>query len=324
MRRSVLLAGCWALAATALPARAGLVFQFDYTYDTGGFFTADAKKALAKAAEAFTGFTDQLSEIKPAGDNSWTVEFDNPGTGAKQTVNNLAVGKNTLVVYVGARDLADELARGGFGGYTAGPKSTNAFKETLFTRGQKGALGTPPTDFGPWGGAITFDTKTKDGKDRAYSFDPAAGPAAGKIDFLSVATHELAHVLGFGLAPSWDAFVKGSGFAIEFEGPTSKKVNGGSNVDLQPNDPTHWGALEKSPGVDGTKGRTPLMIPETDYSQRVPMTQLDYAGLRDVGWEVPGKLIPAAVPEPSVVGMAAAGAVGLLGVVRRCRRTAAR
>lgn len=195
------------------------------------------------------------------------------------------------------------LGIGGPGGFSAG--GTAAFLNTVRARGQSGALlANDPTDFGPWGGSITFDT------DAAWYFDPdplTLEVFPGQNDFYSVAVHELAHLLGIGTAPSWDTFVSGS----VFTGTASRAENGGFNVPLS-GDTGHW--------ADGTTDRvaTPMtlalqetaMDPSLLQGTRKYFTELDYAGLDDLGWQV-------AVPEPGVAGLLAAGGVMLLGWRRR-------
>ena len=56
-------------------------------------------------------------------------------------------------------------------------------------------------------------------------------------DFYSVAVHELAHLLGFGTADSWDALVNNT--TDTFLGPKSMTLNGGVAVPLD-FDLSHW------------------------------------------------------------------------------------
>ncbi|MCZ6464799.1 MAG: PEP-CTERM sorting domain-containing protein, partial [Proteobacteria bacterium] len=115
---------------------------------------------------------------------------------------------------------------------------------------------------------------------------------------LSVAVHELFHVLGFGLSEAWREFVElGS-----FDGPASAAVFGGP-VPLH-SDQEHW--------ADGTifGSELALLAPFLPAGERLLPTDLDWAGLQDGGWEL--------VPEPSTAACVLAG-LAILGARRRPR-----
>jgi hypothetical protein len=95
-------------------------------------------------------------------------------------------------------------------------------------------------------------------------------------------------MLGLGASAAWDALVE-QDLAGDcwFTGPESTALYGGG----VPLDYTaaHW--LEGTTGlVDGVPQET-LMDPSTPFGERQRMTDLDWAGLSDVGWVV--------IPEPS-------------------------
>jgi len=169
-------------------------FQFDYTYDTNNFFSSQTRRdRLVEAASYYTSFTDNLTSIcvpSCGGSNTWTPSFSNPATGLEiDGTTNQAISANTLLIYVGARDIGSgTLGVGGFGGYSAG--GTTTFFNTLKARGQSGALATTPTDYAPWGGSISFTTNSS----VVWNFgDVSSPPSTGQSDFLSVAIHELGH-----------------------------------------------------------------------------------------------------------------------------------
>lgn len=275
-----------ALTLAALPAQAQVIIQLDYTFDTNNFFsTAERRAALQAAAASFEArLNDSLTAIIPGGGNEWTSAFIHPGTGAIQTLSNPTIPANTIVIYAGGRDLPGAiLGQGGPGGIFSGSGSQE-WIDTLLARGQPGALLPNPTDFGPWGGSITFDTLT------AWNFS-LDGPVAGLFDFLSVAKHELGHVLGFGTADSWDTFVSGSNFV----GPAAQAAFGGP-VPLDAAR-AHWASGTMSDGVEA------LMTPSIAAGVRRPFTTLDFAGLSDIGWQVGTQVIP----EPSVLLLCAVG-----------------
>jgi hypothetical protein len=252
-----------------------IFFHFDYIYDSNNFFNTQAKKDLLeqKVASYFTPFTDNLTAINPGPsgfgfDNTWTAKFTHPGTGLEQSIANLVVPANTLIVYAGGRDLpGNTLGMGGPGGFSA--SGTSTFVNTVKARGQSGALASTPTDFGGWGGAITFDTNA------TWNFS-SASPSVGENDFLSVAIHEMAHLLGLGSAPSWDTYVSGGQFI-----GTNSVASYGGNVPLYSDH--HWaeGTMSTVKGVT----QEAAMDPTITVGTRKLMTELDYAGLADVGWE---------------------------------------
>ena len=105
---------------------------------------------------------------------------------------------------------------------------------TVESRGQAGVLLAHPTDYGPWGGSVSFSTLAK------WNFSSQA-PAIGTNDFLSVAIHEIAHILGFGTSDSWLTYSTSS---HTFVGPHAERLNGGKPVLLSPDG--HIGLTEPS------------------------------------------------------------------------------
>jgi hypothetical protein len=264
-----------------------LVFQFDYTYDTNNFFdtgTANglaARDRLTQAGNFFTSFTDNLTAISPGDSNTWTAIFSHPGTGASQSVSDLSIAVDTLLIYAGGRDLpGTALGFGGSGGFNA--SGDLAFLDSI-TRGQGTTSGTTATDFGPWGGSIAFDTLVN------WNFS-SASPGATENDFLSVAIHELGHALGIGTAASWDNLISGTAFI----GSVSTTVYG-SNPPLEA-DGFHWAEGTTSVVPSTGESQEVAMDPTIITGTRKSFTRLDYAGLKDLGWEVDADLIAAPVP----------------------------
>lgn len=252
----------------------GITVQIDYTYDTNNFFNTTAKRELMQDAADLVAdhFNDSLAAITPGSGNTWQAEFSHPSTGALTAVPNLSVPANTIILYVGSRDLptGGELGYGETGGwYAAG---TQAWIDTVWARGQSGALALPATDFGPWGGAITFDSVGT-----SWFFgSTTSGMTATQADFMSVAAHEVAHVLGFGTA---DSHFDRIGTAHTGARSVAHYDPGTASVPVT-SDHTHW--------ADGTMddGAETAMDPTLTLGTRKFLTALDYAGLVDVGWEL--------------------------------------
>lgn len=282
-----------ALSIQAAPAGA-INFVFDYTYAGGTFLDDPAVQALLDtAAGQYTPFTDHLSRIDEADfapGNVWSARIQDPSSGTYPTdIPDLIVPADTLVIYVGAMDLGGSAA--GFaapGGWTIA-YSDSSWLDTVSFRGQTGQPSN--TDFGPWGGYISFDS--------TLNWNLSAGlPAFDQVDFLSLAVHELGHIMGFGPAGSWKAQINASN---EFTGPEAVSVYG-SNVPLEAGG-GHW--ADNLPGVP-----EPAMDPTISTGQRKLLTTLDYAGFADIGWQVPAALLP----EPDTGLLVAAGLLLLAGL----------
>ena len=270
------------------PSYSITLFQFDYSYDTNGFFADPNRKArLEEAASYYSSFSDSLSAIctPSCGDsNTWNAQFFEPGgTGTLVSVANLAVNANTLIVYAGGRDLGPAtLGLGGPGGFSA--SGTSSFFDNVLARGQSGASGLAAsrTDFSPWGGSVSFTNNAS----ITWNFgDASTAPSIGQYDFLSVALHELGHLMGIiSGVPSWNNRISGTSFT----GASSVSVYG-SSVPLS-SDSSHWagGTMSERPGTN--LAQEAAMNPSLTPGTRKFLTKLDYAGFKDVGWEVSDSL----------------------------------
>lgn len=297
----VLFAALVALAAARDAAAVNVLFDYRYA---GGSFLDDptVQGLLDTAAGQFAPLTDSLgridaSEHQPL--NSWDALFNDPSTGNPDSITDLVVPADTLVVFVGVRDLGGSLigqaSPGGASITFTADANGFAWRDLVDYRGQTGEPSN--TDFGPWGGWMSFDDSA--------SWNLTAGlPAAGEVDFLSTAVHELAHVFGFGGAGSWQAEVNGG--SGTFDGATAQSVFGGP-VPLA--DAAHWADSGISP--------EPAMDPDLTTGTRKLLTSLDYAGLADIGWEVPAALLP----EPDTGLLLAFGLIALVGVQATRRRS---
>lgn len=261
---------CEQLEDRSLPA---ITIAFNYSLDTNQFFADPNRKLiLQRAAQMLTAHLDDtLAAITPTSTNTWVPSVNNPSTGTKKTLSGKTkIPANTIIVYVGGRNLTDALALGGAGGYTA--RGSRTWLNTIKARGEPGALLAAPTDVAPRTGSIAFDTVgTK------WHFGlTTEGLAGDEMDFMSVAMHELGHILGVtNASPSWARLISGN----TFTGAKTREVNGGDNVFL---------STDKSHFAEGTNYNEieAALDPSITVGERKFFGALDFAALDDIGWEV--------------------------------------
>lgn len=269
--------------------------ELRYEYDTSGFFNQPgSKEAMRVCADFFENIlTDSLSEINAAAtgkpQNSWAARPVHPSAGTTLNLENLVVPADTLIIFLGARDLS-----GGTTGVATSGISVGGFLDfvdQVQSRGQAGALASPATDYGPWGGSIAFDTMLN-GDPREWNFS-LTETESGTTNFVGVALHELCHLLGIGFADSWKDQAPSGGI---FTGEASKVANEG----VQPRvtgDKGHWIGSSPGPYVRAAYGSfgTPHGLPQRVLMNAVSLgglpdievvTDLEMAGLIDIGWEV--------------------------------------
>ncbi len=285
-----------------LPAAHAIKIELRYDYDTAGFFTThpQAKIALRKVADYYeTLFHDSLLPINGAtygAGNTWKADFFHPGTGVYVGIPNLVVPADTLIVFAGGRNLGGSAGQGGPGGFSQLTGNTQAWINTVVARGQPGALATPKTDFGPWGGSVTFNTT------ETWSFSTTT-PEDDLVPFTAIALHEFGHLLGIGTAQSWTAKISGGVFTGAHSGqshggPVPIQSGGGHWRDdgqctfpdgYDPDEPNN--VLNKAYGSFGTPhGLNQIALMDPSSCSVGPflkvMTDLDLAGLRDIGWQL--------------------------------------
>ena len=240
----------------------------DYSFDTSGFFNDLSKRALLQQSvnNVASQIDANLPAIAPSAGNQWSQSIFNPANGQQISIPNPSVPANTLVIYVGARNLGTGAAAyGGSGGYSASGSQT--WMNGLASRGPSGSL--------LWGGSMTFDTAT----DWHYGTS-ISSIGYNQVDFQSVVEHEFGHVLGIGTSPRWFSLSSGG----YFRGSTTNSLYGGP-VPLSP-DGAHW-----ADGITYQSAQTAL-DPTITRGTRVTFQSLDFAALKDLGWSTSSTVLP--------------------------------
>lgn len=236
--------------------------QLDYRFDKAGFFADPVRKQALEAACRIWGraLSSTFPNV-PAGTFVLTRDPQVPAQPGGTFAIEYEI--DDLVLFVGSADLAGSTT--GISSPTAGLSGvTDATLRAALDQRYHGPA------FQPWTGWVSFDTTT------TFHFDPepekGAPVPAGSIDFVSVALHEIGHVLGFGTS---DVF-KSKVTAGAFTGAKAQALFGGP-VPLSP-DQSHV------PNATMSGGARLLMDVSDATGTRYLPTPLDRAMFEDLGW----------------------------------------
>ena len=237
------------------------IIKLDFSYDTSGYFNNTGRRApLAKAAELWSEIIqDDFAEI-PTG-SSFSIRH--PSKPDENLTVTLDEPIDDLLIYVGARNFSgNTLGIGGPSGYSLEGDVYSARISDDF-RG----LG-PPSDYEPWAGVLTFDSEV------TWNFG-LDEPSSDESDLLTVALHEIAHVLGVGTASTFFDLSSDK----KFQGLNTKKLNGGIPLPLH-EDGSHV--------EDGYKDDLILMDPTSTTGTRSSISEFDKTILADLGYLITG------------------------------------
>jgi hypothetical protein len=246
-------------------ASPGLNIAFDYKFDTKGAFGDEQKKAvLVAAAQKWSEvLLDEFGDI-PAGTEVLVRDPQLPAQAG--TVFTYDKPIDDLLVFVGYATLDGQHGTLGISAPSAaiGSVSDPALRALLQQRYEG-------PDFEPWTGWLGFD-EAED-----WFVDPTPQTSddlpGAKIDLMSVALHELGHVLGFGTCGAFSALVQSG----TFTGQHAVAVHGGPV-------PLSADSRHIAKGVL-SDGRKPVMDPTDSAGERSVITSLDLAILRDIGYQ---------------------------------------
>jgi len=275
----------------------------------------------------------------------WGYSYYNPSTNAVTDITAPSVAANTIRIFVGMRELtASTISVGGTAGAflttsasgfeteLASAVSLMAASSNAYMRRGSSLVVDTFTDsitmdsttagyslsYAPAYGTLTFDIDTNnDGftdlpaqMDAFWHFDATKPVPAGKMDFYSVALHEMVHAIGLGSSATWDAKHSGTTWL----GAKAIALNGGTGAGLISADGSHISqSIVSTSLVDGVT-QTPLLAPSQAAGTRRQLTAMDAAILQDLGYIV-------IVPEPGSAILVAVSGLFLLFRRRRFGRT---
>jgi hypothetical protein len=253
------------------------------------------------------------------------LTYTNPTTNAQVTVDPVSLAQNQFTIFVGVQKLTGTTAgQGGPGGFgfTAGglfdtqANFTNAVHNAQTAANANVGRGSGPvisrlsgsfTDnnmvsypytltAGSMIGNLWFDDDTNnDGVvdsdtqlNSYWQFDHTAPVPAGKLDFYSVAEHEILHSLGFSSSQSFtdDVSTANPRNWVGPAGGNSQVISLlGSGIGVLQPDSAHITEGLMSTRLSDGAAQEALMDPTLTTGQRKTVTRLDLAFLRDIGWQ---------------------------------------
>ncbi len=233
--------------------------KFDYRFDQFKFFTPERREILNLAAKIWSSHIQDEFEPIPAGE---TVKFSIDSIDREVTLDQPI---DDLLIFVSSVNLNPSELTLGEGSYYA-----------QYILGSDRENRIQGDDFEPWVGTIEFNSLAED----SFYFDKTPTTdddiPFDQLDFLSLALHEIGHVLGFGTAPIFRQQITNN----KFIGTQSIKFNGGQPVPLDESGTHIRNKYSLDPNSDA------LMDPVLTSGKRNLPTSLDLALLTDIGYNI--------------------------------------
>lgn len=239
--------------------------EFDYRFDDTNFFTPEKRAILEQAGDIWSSYIqDDFAPIAVGETLSLPVNNTQQDIVLEQPIDD-------LLIFVKYSDLSPNenfLARGSFA--------------ANFIVGSDRQQRIQGADFEPWLGKIEFNQTAGD---RLF-FDDTPQTSndirADQQDFLSLALHEIGHVLGIGVSQAFSDQVENG----EFTGEQSVSLNQGNPVPLDEQNGHVQEGFTLDPESDA------LLDQLFTTGERNLPTDLDLAILADIGYEILADVTP--------------------------------
>lgn len=260
----------------SLPATHQFKIEFDYSLDSQGYFKNNPgrQRDLEAAGQYWSEHIQENFATVGAGTQLY---LNNPETDQWQYVT-AGTNIDDIRIFVGAKDLNN--------GSTAHAAAGNAY---MYSGDSLDSRYHSSQEFMPWVGSITFDSQPtfSDGTATSWWFDPTPkdgsdAPTAGnnKYDFVTVAIHEIGHVLGISSGITAYQAEKDPFNSNSFIGVNAVAANGGRPIPLI--DGTH-------PNGNNGNFSQEVVMAYGGYSyvgHRVGPSSIDFGMLSDIGYRI--------------------------------------
>lgn len=269
MKKMILLIG---LSIMSIGLQAQFKIIFDYRYDNGYFSNHPERKKVLEYVATLWEQVITTKAVLPAG-SSFSMRYDYTKSGRREVVFNQALQGYVMMVY--AHDFAKEVKADG----SPDPSTSKAYG---------GCYG-----MGANFGYLAINTNAS----RPWFYDPTPAtpydvPINTHYDFITTATHEMGHALGFLLTDMQKHIITINGEDY-FNGVNARRVNGGNPVPLEKNSSHIRGVFSNDnylicPPID----RHVMHTHDPVQGYRQIMTAIDVAIMDDIGWDVDYTSIP--------------------------------
>ena len=245
--------------------------QFDYRFDAQGFFSDPLRKnTLEQAANIWESYIKDDFTAIPAGESlsvpiTYLTNVSGTGysTGTTSQAVTLSQPIDDLLIFVYSLSLPSGSTTQGVGG-SFGQWQVGSDRDIRYNG----------NNFEPWAGTIYFNSSSN------FFFDQTSNTSnditSNQSDFLTIALHEIGHVLGFGSSSAFKNQIVGQGF----NGAASRSLYGGQAIPLAPDLSHIKEGFALSPSSED------LMDSSSLYGTRKLPSTLDTVILRDIGYQI--------------------------------------